>query len=203
MPPSLKGNKVTTVPAAADLTSILDAAVGDEPEPTAEAERLIEEARSGNVQIPGAAGGPPLGVPAGAAAEGGAAGPDPVDERDPDAAAASANALFWSVAAGVGGDEWQPDDQAEYDQVQQAWATYFSIRGTPPLPPELILAGALGGVAFKRIHRPKTRERLGPFMARVPVIGRLFAPPPPPAPVMTAAATSAAAAMADGPFLRE
>lgn len=211
MPPSMRGNKVTTVPAGSDLGSVLDAAIGDEPEPTPEAERLIEEARNGNVQIPGAAGGPPPGAAAADAGDGGGPGPDPVvPERDPDQTAATANALFWGAASGIC-DEWAPDDAAEYEKTRAALATYFKLRGTPPMPAEMILVGAFGEVAVKRAKRPKTGGWLARRFAGVPVVGKLLAPPPPPpeAPPSAPAAAAVAAAVprnapvVAGPFIRD
>lgn len=65
----------------------------------------------------------------------------------------------------LGGEEWTPvTDKAsgvdERAMMKGAWAEYFRIRGIIDVPPEIMLAVAIGGYAAPRFFLPKTQSRV-------------------------------------------
>ena len=65
----------------------------------------------------------------------------------------------------IGGEEWEPKvDKStglnERDIMKSAWAEYYRARGIIDLPPELMLAVAVGSYAVPRFFQPKTKTRL-------------------------------------------
>ncbi len=64
-----------------------------------------------------------------------------------------------------GGAEWEPRvDRAngidERAMMNGAWENYFRIRGIMEVPPEIMLAVAIGGYAVPRFFQPQTKSRV-------------------------------------------
>ncbi len=76
--------------------------------------------------------------------------------------------LIFTVGQAVGGEEWQPklDKKNGIDErsaMVNAWAAYYRARGIADLPPEVMLAVALGSYAVPRFFMPATKTRVGKF----------------------------------------
>lgn len=179
----------------AGLAGILDAAVADEPAPTPRAAELVEEARHAGplLPIPGAAPGLPTlsgGFGGGADLVGVAetATPGPTAEQ-------SARSMIDLVCAMVPAGDWQPENDAEREELVLALQRVFEVRGFAfALPPELILMTVMGKYTRKRMKKPAVQKRLAPWFKKLPVLGKLMGAPaedpdgggaveqPPPAP---------------------
>lgn len=157
--------KVTPVFAgggAAGIGDILDDACRDEPPVSPE----VQTAADAGAGMPGAPGGQ---LAAGLAAGGPAvtaAAPPPLSPRE---AAETTVATLVTVGRSVGGDEWEPDNDQERENVTRGFERYYAIRGTPQLPPELVLAAVVGEYVGKRVKRPRTAEWLRATAARLPL----------------------------------
>lgn len=73
----------------------------------------------------------------------------------------SANAVF-SIGRALGGDEWTPVKNSEYDEVsalENAFAEYYKATGKTEISPSMGLAIALGSYAVPRFTKPVTQQR--------------------------------------------
>jgi hypothetical protein len=177
--------KVHTVypTAEAGLSDVLDSATADEPTPTAHAAELVEEAiHAGPVLPGGAAGGSiaPGGIGAGELVD--PVGPPPPTPRQ------SAENITELIFALVPAGDWQPENEAERDELVSAVEHVFAVRGwTLNLPPEAVLLAVMGKYTRRRMQKPAVRARVGPWLKKFPLVGRLVrtddgessdAPPP-------------------------
>ena len=71
----------------------------------------------------------------------------------------AATAMF-SLGRAFGGDEWKPDDAAEFTFQSEAWGNYFLAKGVYDVPPGLALCIAIGGYVGPRLTRPKTSQKV-------------------------------------------
>ncbi len=161
-----KAPKVTTVydSTAAGVADVLNQAISDEPAPTHGAHTIISDAE---------AAGPlgPLGPPDSLAGGGSAAADVPMVAGNPRQAAENLLLLAFACAPA----EWQPDESGEREELIAAVERVFEWHGiAPTLPPHLALIAVVGKYGRKRMARPAVRARLGPFLARVPFIGRMM-----------------------------
>lgn len=69
-------------------------------------------------------------------------------------------------AMGLFGDEWAPDDNAEFVALRQSAAAYLRATNREDLPPGWALAFAVLTYAGKRLPRPKTQGRIAYFRAK-------------------------------------
>lgn len=163
--------KVTNVYPSMDagLREILDAAAADEPQPTARAAELVEEAHRAGPVLPGVETLPTV------AGGGGGDG----ELVDPAAGAVtpreSAENLIELGFALVPAGDWQPENDAEREELVRAVERVFIYRNIAPnLPPELALLAVLGKYGRKRMAKPAVRSKLGPWLARMPLLGKLM-----------------------------
>lgn len=91
---------------------------------------------------------------------------DREEEGERKAAAATCTTLFLSLARGIGGEEWQPED-GEREEIQQSFEEYFTAAGTIDLPPGLALVVSLAGFGMRRLDRPETRRRISSLFRRM------------------------------------
>ncbi len=72
-----------------------------------------------------------------------------------------------AAAMGVFGDEWEPDNDAEFRGLRDSVAAYLRAKQTEDLSPGWALA--LAGITYgaRRIPRPKTQGRIAFFRERV------------------------------------
>ena len=70
-------------------------------------------------------------------------------------------------AMGLFGDEWAPDDAAEYVALRDSAAAYMRATNREDLPPGWALGFALLTYAGKRVPRPKTQSRIAFFRAKL------------------------------------
>jgi hypothetical protein len=70
-------------------------------------------------------------------------------------------------AMSIFGDEWEPDDPAEYAALRDSVAAYLRATQKEDLPPGWALAFAALTYAGKRIPKPKTQTRLAAFKSMV------------------------------------
>lgn len=155
------------------LTAILSEAIGDEPRPTPRAGEIIDAAeRAGPLS-------PLSDTPAG--------GPVTVDDG-PDAGFApptvtpreSAENLIVLLSAVLPAGDWQPENDAERDELVRAVERVFVYRGiAPSLPPELALIAVVGKYTRKRMAKPAVAAQVGPWFSRIPILGKLVGAPAP------------------------
>lgn len=91
-------------------------------------------------------------------------GPTPEDKQRA-AGIAAASAVFM-LGTTLGGDEWIPVKNEEYNiderrNMEQAFGDYFVAKGVEDFPPGIALSLALVGYAGPRFAAPKTRTKLG------------------------------------------
>lgn len=162
---------------AEGIADVLDTVIADEPPPTPRAAEIIEKAEhdgpiapipgpgDGFPTLPGATGGPD-------GLANGAAGLAAVTPRE--SAENAIELLFALVPAG----DWQPEDESERDELIRALERVLTIRGwTLALPPEAILIAVAGKYTRKRMAKPAVRARLGPWLQKMPLLGRLMGAP--------------------------
>ena len=72
-----------------------------------------------------------------------------------------------AAAMGVMGDEWEPDNEAEFRGLRDSVAAYLRAKGCEDLSPgwALALAGATYGL--RRLPRPKTQARIAGIKAKL------------------------------------
>lgn len=70
-------------------------------------------------------------------------------------------------AMGLFGDEWEPDNDAEFRGLRDSLAAYLRVKQTEDLSPGWALA--LAGITYgaRRLPRPKTQSRIAFFRERV------------------------------------
>lgn len=162
--------KTTTVyPSTADgLQDILGAAIDDEPTPTPAAAQLVEEAIYAGPVLPDASTLPTLTGTGGGPGELLGAVPPPPSPRE------SAENLIQLAFALVPAGDWQPDSDQEREELVAALQRVFEVRGwSVNLPPEAILIAVMGKYGRKRFKRPAVQAKLGPWLSRLPLIGKL------------------------------
>lgn len=150
------------------ISDILGASIDDEPTPTPRAADLVTEAqRVGPLNplvpspddLPALDGGPDPG------------GLDTLPAASPRESAENLVTLLFALAPS---GDWQPDDEAEREELTAAVERVFVYRGiAPSLPPELALLAVAGKYTRKRMQRPAVAARLAPFLARLPLVGKL------------------------------
>lgn len=159
----------------AGIDAILSAATSDEPTPTPRAGQLIEEnERAGALN-------PLLGSAAGLPASTGDGfdGNLSVDHVQPATSPReSAENLLTLLTALLPVGDWQPESQAELDELVRAVERVFIYRGiAPSLPPELALVAVMGKYTRKRMAKPAVAAKVTPWLARLPLIGKLMGAP--------------------------
>lgn len=156
--------------AAQGIADVLEQATADEPAPTHGAPALVEDAiRAGPLTpVPDFAGLPTL--------PGGGGGPvDLAGTVPPTSPREAAENLVNLGFALVPSGDWQPDNEAERDELITAVERVFVYRGiAPSLPPELALIAIVGKYGRKRMAKPAVRARVGPWLARFPLVGKLM-----------------------------
>lgn len=150
------------------IADILGASIDDEPSPTPRAADLVTEAQRVGPLNPLVS--PPNDLPT---LDGGA-DPGDVDNLPACTPHESAENLITLLFALAPSGDWQPDDEAERAELTAAVERVFVYRGiAPSLPPELALLAVAGKFTRKRMQRPAVRARLAPFLARLPLLGKL------------------------------
>lgn len=76
-----------------------------------------------------------------------------------DATATVMAELVFAIGMAAGGSEWKPRDE-ERDSLKDAFRNYCATRGVSELPPELVVAVALGGYAIPRCFMPETKSKI-------------------------------------------
>gem|GEM_PF-4449955 len=131
-----------------------------------------------------AAGTPPPKAPASAGCAAGSDAPPPdlsdiaAAARSPESPKAAGPDRFEAIAdvycragiagaMGLFGDEWAPDDNAEFVALRQSAAAYLRATNREDLPPGWALAFAVLTYAGKRLPRPKTQSRIAFFRAKL------------------------------------
>lgn len=155
------------------IADILDAHIGDEPAPTARAAELVKEAEAhgplnpipdfadGSI-LPGDGFGP-------------VDGPTALATCSPRESAENAIELLFTL---VPSGDWQPDNDAERDELIRALERVFTIRGwSLTLPPEAILIAVAGKYTRKRMAKPAVRARMPPWLSKMPLLGKLLGGP--------------------------
>lgn len=159
------------------LSDILGAAIDDEPAPIARAGELVETAQRAG----------PLNPIRDAADDSlaGSGGPDDGYGHLPATTPreAAENMLTLGFALMPAGD-WQPDDEAEREELIKAVERVFAYRGVAPaLPPELALIAVVGKFTRKRMAKPAVKAKLSPWLAKMPLLGKLMGAAPADEPV--------------------
>jgi hypothetical protein len=67
---------------------------------------------------------------------------------------------FIALSMGAFGDEWEPDDKAEFIGLKGSVAAYLRATQQEELSPGVALLVSVGTYAAKRVPRPKTQSRL-------------------------------------------
>ena len=78
----------------------------------------------------------------------------------------TASRMFVSLAAMVGGDEWQPRKERGFDEqkvLDQAFEDYCVAKGINDIPPGVALVAALATYAMPRLAMPTTQTKLQRF----------------------------------------
>ena len=81
------------------------------------------------------------------------------DEAYTSAALATATTIT-TVAAVLGGEDWQPAPH-ETSALSAAFERYYRVRGLREVPPEVSIATALLAYGAVRLQRPAVKERVG------------------------------------------
>lgn len=161
--------------AEAGLSDILDAAIGDEPPPTPRAADLIEEAEHAGPLSPLADSA--HGLPTVTGTGGGdthLAGVDPPMPPGPTHRESAENMIELAFALVPAGD-WQPENQAEREELVRALERVFVYRNfTPSLPPELTLLAVAGKYTRRRMAKPAVAAKLTPWLKKIPLLGKLM-----------------------------
>lgn len=90
----------------------------------------------------------------------------------------SARSIVDMLCAAVPAGDWQPDSDAEREELVRAVQRVFEVRGIAfNLPPEVILLTVMGKYTRKRMKKPAVAKRLAPWCARVPILGKLLGAP--------------------------
>lgn len=156
------------------LADILGSATADEPEPAQHAAQIVETNVAAGALDP--LGGLPT-LPGATGIDGGRLDPG---GAPPPSARESAESMLTLAFAMVPTGDWQPETDAERDELITALQRVFEYRGfCPSLPPELALIAITGKYARKRMARPHVAAKAGPFLARLPLIGKLLGAPAP------------------------
>lgn len=82
---------------------------------------------------------------------------DVIKEKIASSAAVSAETIF-ILGQTIGGPEFAPE-AAEREGLVAAWTHYYTVRGIVDIPPEVMIAVALGGYVMKRWNMPVFSEK--------------------------------------------
>ena len=72
-----------------------------------------------------------------------------------------------AAAMGLMGDEWEPDNDAEFRGLRDSVAAYLRAKQSEDLSPGWALALAASTYGLRRLPRPKTQARLADLRARL------------------------------------
>lgn len=171
------------------ISDILESAIADEPDPTPRAPDLVKEALAHGQLNP--VFDPSDSLPALSDGGGGSADdPGALATCSPRESAENAiELLFTLVPAG----DWQPENDAERAELTRALERVFTLRGwSLTLPPEAILVAVMGKYTRRRMAKPAVRARAGPWLAKLPILGKLLGGAPDPAEAAAALAAKEA-----------